>query len=653
MDGDDADGAEKSPKSPIRQPDFGQAAEGTGDAGSNDFENGDPDRKSMMTKMMGMMTNMTKDMNAVRTGMEEAQTNAQQALDIAKETDAKVLEVQKKKITRDTVQSMIDASIPELQKAAMTKDDVQTMLDEDIMGEESFGREVIKQIELPNRDLFVDFCMTFDLLVANTVLDLPDTFKATFHEAGVKPSSPVTGENFNALDLLTILDTMEQERKARRTGNREAEEAIRKRAKLSAKRDRAAWLESLTADGKWNCIKQITKRKPCPQGRLRDTGGTCVATDERADTFAEHLSNIQWHVRPVTLTPGADNSLFPWLDMDVGPFTEPELREVIAKMRCGKACKPDDIPAEVSKALAEELGQLDWVLDMCNEAWEHKDIPEDWASSRVRLLYKKSDPARYDNYQPLSLQCVALKAFSAMLKNRLLAAGCTLSPLLFVLVMTAILHDAVTLLPVGARRAYDAGELADCVYADDTLLTGKRYAMELHWQKFQVLAVRSAGDIRAPDGSQLKHGEHMQYLGAQLKADANMYIWSHSSLTWNRKLRIDASIVESKLLYGLSSACFTEAHYCSDSYNSSAKCFAPIPVIQLHACPFAAGTRPATARYVRRVGRPHKEFVPEMSKHAACMFGSMPAAVRTACTPRSGSADADSPSSISATRAPC
>eukprot|EP00959_Pyramimonas_sp_CCMP1952_P365866 7662704-Pyramimonas_sp.AAC.1 len=102
--------------------------------------------------------------------------------------------------------------------------------------------------------------------------------------------------------------------------------------------------------------------------------------------------------------------------------------------------------------------------------------------------------------------------------------------------------------------------------------------MELHWHKFQVLTVQSAGDIRAPEGSQLKHVEHLPYLGAQLAADANMshelgmnigearrtftalrMVWSHSSLTWSRKLRIYASIVESKLLYGLSSACFTKA----------------------------------------------------------------------------------------------
>ena len=219
--------------------------------------------------------------------------------------------------------------------------------------------------------------------------------------------------------------------------------------------------------------------------------------------------------------------------------------------------------------------------------------------------------------------------------------------------------------------------------------------MELHWQKFQVLTVQSAGDIRSPDGAQLKHVEHLQYLGAQLTADANMShelgrkigearrsftalrkVWSHSSLTRNRKLRIYASIVESKLLYGLSSACFTKAQlrrldgfqnrclrmiigvkpsYISRISNRDVltragyeaasthllfrqlQLFGQVlradPAHPLYACSFAAGMRPATERYVRRVGRPHKEFVPEMSKHAACIFGSMTAAAQAACTP--------------------
>eukprot|EP00959_Pyramimonas_sp_CCMP1952_P336924 7055297-Pyramimonas_sp.AAC.1 len=79
-----------------------------------------------------------------------------------------------------------------------------------------------------------------------------------------------------------------------------------------------------------------------------------------------------------------------------------------------------------------------------------------------------------------------------------ISQDCTLSPLLFALVMTVLLHDVASKLTGGAKEAHVKGDLSECVYADDTLLigsneehlnellgavasAGKRYGMELHW----------------------------------------------------------------------------------------------------------------------------------------------------------------------------
>ena len=70
----------------------------------------------------------------------------------------------------------------------------------------------------------------------------------------------------------------------------------------------------------------------------------------------------------------------------------------------------------------------------------------------------------------------------------------------------------------------------------------------------------------------------MKYLGATLTSDGNgdhelngktaaakrdflavMKVWSHSSLTLAGKLKVYASLIESKLLYGLSGACLNKA----------------------------------------------------------------------------------------------
>ena len=51
-----------------------------------------------------------------------------------------------------------------------------------------------------------------------------------------------------------------------------------------------------------------------------------------------------------------------------------------------------------------------------------------------------------------------------------ISQGCTLSPLLFVMTMTVLMHDAVSNLDVSSSAAYNRGDVADIVHADDTLL---------------------------------------------------------------------------------------------------------------------------------------------------------------------------------------
>ena len=48
--------------------------------------------------------------------------------------------------------------------------------------------------------------------------------------------------------------------------------------------------------------------------------------------------------------------------------------------------------------------------------------------------------------------------------------GCTLSPLLFLIVMNVLMCDAIETLSPEAKKAYETNDLAELVYADDTLL---------------------------------------------------------------------------------------------------------------------------------------------------------------------------------------
>ena len=283
-----------------------------------------------------------------------------------------------------------------------------------------------------------------------------------------------------------------------------------------------------------------------------------------------------------------------------------------------------------------------------------------------------------------------------------ISQGCTLSPILFLVLMSVLLSDAQDLLPEPRRLAKQNGNLAELLYADDTLLygierehleqylaaivtAGRRYGMELHAGKSQVLSVGCAADIRTPSGDSITTGPKLNYLGALLtdeggagqelsrriglaKAEFDLLarVWRHAGLSQRKKLEIYSSIVESRLLYGLSTVCLTVAEqrrldgfqcrclrriwgikpaFFSRVSNADAwalaghpratslltrrqsKLFQRILALEeghpLRAASFIRGTnRPATDEFVRRRGRPSKEWVIEAMKlHNVSRFG--------------------------------
>ena len=285
-----------------------------------------------------------------------------------------------------------------------------------------------------------------------------------------------------------------------------------------------------------------------------------------------------------------------------------------------------------------------------------------------------------------------------------ISQGCTLSPLLFIIAMSVLLHDAVGLLGVSGSSKYAAGELADLVYADDTLLigvdqahleeylraifeAGNRYGMELHFGKFQFISTRSQPfAVSTPGGIEVVAKPSMDYLGAVIHSNGNSdheisrriamaradfdtldKTWSHSALTWKRKLRIFTSLVESKFLFSLASLVLTAAQqrrvngfqnrcirkiigvapaYFSRISNAAVLLRASHTLATnllqkrrmqlfgkilrspeghpLRSAAFIPNTMtPTTEQFVRRVGRPCKEWVTEVSNEVTALFGSL------------------------------
>ena len=173
--------------------------------------------------------------------------------------------------------------------------------------------------------------------------------------------------------------------------------------------------------------------------------------------------------------------------------------------------------------------------------------------------------------------------------------GCTLSPLIFVIVMSIIMSDAVASLSPATRRAYDVDDLADLAFADDTLLigissahvseflqavraAGERFGLELHDDKFQLIQIGPSGAVQGTHAAHITSSNSMIYLGSLLTDDGRgsaelsrrigiarnefftlQRVWSQSNLTRTSKLRIYTALVESKLMYSLAALVLSAA----------------------------------------------------------------------------------------------
>jgi hypothetical protein len=222
----------------------------------------------------------------------------------------------------------------------------------------------------------------------------------------------------------TTLNLIGRRNDARKTGDRSVEVALNKEIRKSARADRGNWLNNIVETGAWAEVKKLKKSRNLKVGnrKLHDSIGKLVESNQRADTFANHLETVQWAVRPMSDMVQRP-PLGPVIPSCEGQITPEELRIAIKQLKLHRAAV--QVPAEFLRALldAGEIHEDSWLLKLMRECWQSKTTPTEWHVSKVVPIYKKGDPANCDNYRPISLVSVLYKLYAKLLLNRLKAAG--------------------------------------------------------------------------------------------------------------------------------------------------------------------------------------------------------------------------------------
>ena len=219
------------------------------------------------------------------------------------------------------------------------------------------------------------------------------------------------------------MNLIERRRLAHVSNQQEEELALHKLIKKSARADKRKYLEDLAGSRSWSALRKLKHGSKHLQGRLCDSNGEPVSSEDKADTFAAYLESVQWAVRPASVTdlaPISDD-----LPVNLGIITLEELLAAVRSFKAGKASVPDGHQMEYWKLVLESgcKEAAEWLLLLCNSVWDQQQVPQAWHLSRVVCIYKKGDPGDCGNYRPICLLNAAYKIFAMILLKRLLAAG--------------------------------------------------------------------------------------------------------------------------------------------------------------------------------------------------------------------------------------
>lgn len=245
------------------------------------------------------------------------------------------------------------------------------------------------------------------VLKTNDIVDLNDLdsfdqalVEALQHAAGIvlPVKQHCQARPWTSSDLLNLISARNR---ARAVGDFSLEQSLSRDIKRQARRDKRDWLEEGLRSQDWHLMKSIRKSDSTNHANLKDASHATVASEDRADTFADHFEKHQWCEQD---TPDFPEDLPPChspLHVECGPAAMTELQDAVELLKPNKQSGYDGIPGEFWKCIClPGSGTCEWVLSFFDSIWSAKQVPESWHLARIKALYKKRRSRRLRKLSP-------------------------------------------------------------------------------------------------------------------------------------------------------------------------------------------------------------------------------------------------------------
>lgn len=281
------------------------------------------------------------------------------------------------------------------------------------------------------------------------------------------------------------------------------------------------------SDNKTKCVWQIVREIKGGQGNddsMQINGDAKTVANEYSDFLSNIPKQLQSRLTHVTVSTTIEQNE---RTIYLKPVDVQELVNIVSKLKNKMSCGHDGVPACILKYTIHQI--VDPLLWIVNNSLAHGIFPEGLETALIKLLYKKGDKSKIDNYRPVSLLPVFSKIFETVMYSRMVnfltlcnaftdtqhgyLKGKSTHTAIFS--FTRKIYDALERSDLAMGLFLDLSKAYDCIDHEILLSKLEKYGIRgkaLQWcrsylsKRKQIVCIPCHGDIIKSDPKQIQVG---------------------------------------------------------------------------------------------------------------------------------------------------